>query len=355
MNPGRTVWVVVPEGLEDPGEPSGGNTYDRRLCRALADVGWSVRTSAVAGAWPYAGEAGCLALGTALGHLPDTAPVIVDGLIASLVPEVLVPASRRLRLVVLVHLPAGVGSGGNRPDPREGAVLSAAAAVITTSGWSRDWLLAAYGLDPERLHVAHPGVDLGPPAAGSGDGRNLLCVAAVTRQKGHDVLLAALARITDLTWRCVCVGALTRAPGFVSQVRRDVRDAGLHERVVLAGPRTGAELEAAYCRADVLLLASRVESYGMVVTEALARALPVLATDVGGIPEALGVARSGRRPGLLVPDGDVHALADTLRRWLSDGDLRRDLREAARQRRAELTGWSETADRVGRVLAEVGA
>jgi glycosyltransferase involved in cell wall biosynthesis len=193
------------------------------------------------------------------------------------------------------------------------------------------------------------------PAAGSGGGANFLCVASVTREKGHDVLLAALARITDLTWQCVFVGALTREPDFVAQFRRDVRTADLHERVVLAGPRAGGELDASYAGADVLLLASRAESYGMVVTEALARALPVLATDVGGIPEALGVGRAGRRPGLLVPVGDVSALADSLRRWLSDAELRRDLREAARQRRAELTGWSETGGRVGRVLAEVTA
>jgi len=355
VNPARTVHVVVPDDVEDPMRPSGGNTYDLRLCQALAAAGWSVRTSAVGGAWPLAGEAARRALDEALSALPDGCTVLVDGLVASAVPEVLVPASRRVRLVVLMHMPIGARAGRDGADEGECAVLFAAAAVVTTSGWSRRWLLTAYGLDPARVYVAHPGVDAAEPAVGSAGGGNLLCVGSVTPGKGHDVVVAALARITDLTWRCLCVGALTRAPDFVTELRRGVRSAGLDDRVVLTGPRTGRQLDASYAAADALVLASRHETYGMVVTEALARALPVLATDVGGVPEALGVISDGRRPGLLLPPGDVAALADSLTRWLCDVDLRLGLRAAARQRRAELTGWSETADRVARVLAEVAA
>jgi glycosyltransferase involved in cell wall biosynthesis len=340
--------------------PSGGNTYDRRLCQDLAAVGWSVRTRAVAGAWPWAGDAARRALEEALGAMPAGSLVLVDGLVASAVPEVLVPASRRLRLVVLMHMPIGCRDGRHgslEPESLEleCAVLSSAAAVVTTSGWSRRWLLEAYSLDPARVHVAHPGVDPAEPAVGSVRGGNLLCVGAVTPGKGHDVLLEALTRIADLTWRCLCVGALIRAPDFVADLRRGIHTAGLDDRFLLAGPRTGRELAASYAAADVLVLASRGETYGMVVTEALARGLPVLAPHVGGVPEALGVTPDGRRSGLLLPPGDVAALAGSLRRWLCDPALRDGLRDAARQRRAGLAGWSQTADRVARVLVEVTA
>lgn len=355
MNRARTVHVVVPEGIGDPLRPSGGNTYDRRLCQDLTAVGWSVRTRAVAGAWPWAGEAGRRALEEELGAIPAGSLVLVDGLVASAVPEVLVPASRRLRLVVLMHMPIGCRGGRDGSLERECAVLCSAAAVVTTSGWSRRWLLAAYSLDPARVHVARPGVDPAERAVGSGRGGNLLSVGAVTPGKGHDVLLAALTRIADLTWRCLCVGALTQAPDFVVELRRGIRTAGLDDRFLLTGPRTGRELEASYAEADTLVLASRSETYGMVVTEALARALPVLAPDVGGVPEALGVTPDGRRPGLLLPPGDVAALAGSLRRWLSEPALRHDLRDAARQRRSGLAGWSKTADRVAGVLVEVAA
>ena len=228
--------------------------------------------------------------------------------------------------------------------------------MVTTSCWSRRWLLEAYGLDPARVHVAQPGVDAAERAVGSDHGRNLLCVAAVTPGKGHDVLLAALARIADLAWRCVCVGALTRAPDFVADLQRGAHTAGLADRFVLTGPRTGRELEASYAAADVLVHASRGETYGMVVTEALARALPVLAPTCGRRPRgARRDPRTGDVRGMLLPPGDVDALAGALRSWLCDPALRRGLRDAARDRRAGLTGWSETADRVAGVLGEVAA
>ena len=90
----------------------------------------------------------------------------------------------------------------------------------------------------------------------------------------------------------------------------------------------------------------------MVVTEALARGLPVLATEVGGITEALGHGTTARRPGLLVPPGDPAALGAALRTWLGDAELRGRLRRAARERRASLRPWAATSSDVAGVLAE---
>ncbi len=355
MSPGRTVDLVVPEGIDDPLRPSGGNTYDRRLREELASVGWRVRTREVSGDWPWADVAPREALADALAAVPDGAVVVVDGLVASACPEVLLPATRRLRTVVLVHLPVGV-SADEVDREREAAVVRSAAAVMTTSGWTRRWLLDVYRLDPARVHVARPGVDLARPAVGSADGANLLCVGAVTLAKGHDALVDALAGLADRQWRCTCVGPLDRSPGFVERLRRAIRTAGLEDRVLLPGPRAGADLAAAYAAADVLVLASRTESYGMVVTEALACGLPVLTWNVGGLSEALGVTADGCRPGMLLPAGDVPALASALREWLDDAELRRRLRAAAAERRRTgLTGWPETAGRVARILELVAA
>ncbi|MFL6003562.1 MAG: glycosyltransferase family 4 protein [Nocardioides sp.] len=351
MSPERTLHAVVPEGIDDPTQPSGGNTYDRRLCRGLAALGWVVRTSPVAGEWPWAGAVARHQLGEALAAIPDGGLVLVDGLVASAMPEVVVPASSRLRLVVLLHTPIGVRDAGSR-EP-ESAVLGAAAAVVTTSEWTRGWVLEAYDVDPARIHVAHPGVDAASPTAGSDTGRNLLCVGAVTAWKGQDVLLAALAGLADLDWRCVCVGSLTKAPDFADDLFHEIKNAGLDDRFDLAGPRTGRELEASYAAADLLVLPSHGETYGMVVTEALARSLPVLATRGGGVPEALGALPDGRVPGLLVPPGDVDALAAALMRWLGEPTLRDELRQAADQRRTSLGGWPETARLVADALEGV--
>jgi glycosyltransferase involved in cell wall biosynthesis len=344
------VHFVVPEGIDDPGRPSGGNIYDRRVSDGLRALGWDVPEHAVPGCWPDPDAPSGAALAATLARIPDSAVVVVDGLIASAMPDVLVPAARRLRLVVLVHMPLGLATD---VCATERSVLSASAGVITTSQWTRDWVIDRYGLAPEGVHAAEPGVDTADPAPGSGSGKELLCVAAVAPHKGHDVLLSALAKIADVPWRCTCVGSLSRDPDFVEALRGQAHNDGIADRVRFVGARTGADLDAAYAAADLLVLASPAETYGMVVIEALARGVPALAVDVGGVPEALGRDRFGHRPGVLVPAGDAGAFAAALRDWLSDVDLRRHLRRAALDRRETLTGWSTTSDRIAGVLAQV--
>ncbi|MGR6320510.1 glycosyltransferase family 4 protein [Micromonospora soli] len=341
------VHVVLPGDIDDPASPSGGNGYDRRACRGLAALGWTVREHPVPGGWPRPGAGERDALAGLLAALPEHALVLLDGLVASTVPEVLTPHAGRLRLVVLVHLPLD--------DEVEARALATATAVVTTSEWTRRRLLDRCPLAPDRVSVAAPGVDPAPLAAGSPAGTRLLCVAAVTPVKGHDVLAAALAEVADLPWTCEWVGALTRDPGFVDRLRRQLADAGLTDRVRLPGPCTGRALDAAYAGADLLVLPSRRETYGMVVTEALARGLPVLGSDTGGLPDSLGHAPDGTRPGLLVPPGDPGALAGALRTWLTGPALRARLRHAARQRRDTLTDWTVTADRLAAALKEATA
>jgi glycosyltransferase involved in cell wall biosynthesis len=350
------VHVVVPDVIDDPARPSGGNVYDRHLCRGLTSLRWSVHEHAVPGFWPRPDAASLAALAGVLQRIPDDAVVLLDGLVASTAPEVLVAQARRLHLVVLVHMPLGHRSadgGAGDARTRERAVLSVAAAVVTTSAWTRRRLLELYPLPADRVHVAEPAVDAAGLATGTAAGGALLCVAAVTFDKGHDLLLDALATTTDLPWHCVCVGSLDRDPAFVESLRRRSLDGGLGDRLCFTGPRTGADLDRSYAAADLMVLASRAETYGMVVTEALARGLPVVAAEVGGLPEALGHGTDGTRPGLLVPPDDPAALAAALRAWFGDGELRGRLRRAARDRRESLSGWSTTASAVAGVLAGV--
>jgi glycosyltransferase involved in cell wall biosynthesis len=257
-------------------------------------------------------------------------------------------------LVVLVHMPLG-----HRPadDGRheiaavhECAVLSAATAVVTTSAWTRRRLLELYPLSTDRVHVAAPGVDVAELTSGTASGGALLCIGAVTFDKGHDVLLDALETVSDLAWHCECVGSLEREPGFVERLRRRSLNGGLRGRVGFPGPRTGIDVDRSYAAADLLVLPSRAETYGMVVTEALARGLPVVAADVGGVTEALGHGADGSRPGLLVAPDDPAALSGALRGWLVDAELRGRMRRAAYERRESLSRWSTTASVVAGVL-----
>jgi glycosyltransferase involved in cell wall biosynthesis len=349
------VHVVVPDGIDDPARPSGGNAYDRQICRSLAEIGWPVHVHAVPGAWPRPDAAAYAALASVVQGIPDGSLALLDGLVASTAPEVLVPQANRMRLVALVHMPLGQGTADDETRTRERDVLSAAASVVTTSAWSRRTLLELYSLPDDRVHVAEPGVDAAPLSPGTTTGGALLCVAAVIPGKGHDVLLDALATMMDLSWDCQCVGSIERDPAFAEKLRRRVLDVELGDRVRFVGPRIGADLDRSYASADLLVLPSHAEAYGMVVTEALARGLPVIAADVGGVAEALGHGTGGIRPGLLVPTGDPAALAAALRAWLGDAGVRHTWRRAARERRGSLSRWSTTTSILASVLAEAAA
>ncbi|GIJ20793.1 glycosyl transferase [Micromonospora lutea] len=342
-----SLHVILPGDIDDPASPSGGNGYDRRICAGLAAAGWSVREHAVPGDWPRPAPVARAALARVLAGLPDGALVLVDGLVASVVPDELAAHSGRLRLVALVHLP--------RDDDAEAGALAAVTAVVATSSWTRDALLRRYALPAERVHVAPPGVDPAAPASGSGTGSALLCVAAVARHKGHDVLVEALSAVTDRPWRLTCVGPLHREPEFVDRLRERITAGRLGDRIRLTGPLAGDQLDAAYAAADLLVHPSRGETYGMVVTEALARGVPVLASAVGGLPDTLGRTAAGDRPGLLVPPEDPAALATALRRWLDDAALREQLRHAALRRRDTLADWNSTVAQITTALKEASA
>ncbi|GGY85635.1 glycosyl transferase [Streptomyces olivaceoviridis] len=354
----RSVHFVMPGGVDDPAAPSGGNAYDRRVCLDLPGFGWQVTRHAVPGTWPRPDAAAREALARTLRSLPDDSVVLLDGLVACGVPETVVPEGRRLRLAVLVHLPLGDETGLDPAvaadlDARERTVLRAVPAVIATSDWAVRRLVSHHGLAPDRVHVAAPGADIAPLAPGTDGVSRLLCVAAVTPRKGQHRLVEALAAVRDLPWTCECVGGLGHDPGYVARLRELIARYGLTDRLHLTGPRSGAVLDASYAAADLMVLTSYAETYGMAVTEALARGIPVLATDVGGLPEAVGRAPDGGVPGILVPPEDPAALAAELRGWFGEPDVRRRLKAAARGRRAALDGWATTARSLAAVLGRL--
>ncbi|GFH36397.1 glycosyltransferase family 4 protein [Streptomyces pacificus] len=399
----RAVRFVMPGGVDDPTSPSGGNIYDRRMCRELPRIGWQVHEHAVAGAWPRPGAGPRSELARGLRESADGSLVLLDGLVACGVPDVVVPEADRLRLAVLVHLPLGDETGlapavAAELDAAERTTLRAAAVVVAPGEWAARRLVEHHGLDPRRVHAAAPGADPaplapgtatgapalpGPGAARNGPARNgdtrksdmrksdmrksearsgaardgsaprLLCVASVTPRKGQHLLIEALASLAGLPWTCELVGGTGHAPAYAARLRELIGEHGLGERVHLAGPRSGPALNASYAAADLLVLASHTETYGMVATEALARGVPVVATAAGGLPEAVGRAPDGSVPGTLVPPGDPAALAAALRRWLTEPGERHRSKTAARRRRTALAGWETTSRNLARALEQL--
>ncbi|GAA4772735.1 glycosyltransferase family 4 protein [Actinomycetospora chlora] len=329
--------------VADPALVSGGDVYDARVIAGLRADGWTVHDAQVPGSWPRPDAAARRALGDVLGA--GDGPVLLDGLVACGVPDVVVPHARRRPVAVLVHLPLGQ----EQPDLEEAerAVLHAAGAVLATSPWAARRLRERHGLTG--VTVAVPGVDPAPPAVGTDGAHRLLCLGAVSPTKGQDLLVAALAQLRGHPWTCDLVGPTGRAPAFVDDLRAAIAAHDLTDRIRIHGPRTGVDLEGIRRHADLLVVPSRVETYGMVVSEALARGTPVLASDVGGLPETVGTA------GVLTPAENVPALVAALHRWFAEPAHRAGLQHSAGSSRCRLASWTQTSRRVQQVLADLSA
>jgi glycosyltransferase involved in cell wall biosynthesis len=343
---------MVPGPLD---QLTGGYVYDGHMVEGLRELGWQVEAHALAGRFPDADALGRDALGSALASLPDAARVVIDGLAMGGLPATVEAHADRLRIVSLVHHPLAEETGLSEPEQRyfresERLALACCAGVIVSSAFTAR-VLEDYGVPTERVRVVVPGTDPARQASGPAPGEPpvLLCVASVTPRKGHDVLVAALARVRDLPWRCVCVGALDRDHAHADAVLRQVADAGLADRIDFVGERTGASLDETYHRASLFVLASHYEGYGMALAEALARGLPVVSTTGGAIPYTVPAAA-----GILVEPGDDAAFADGLRALLAqDGRARAERAAAARRHAAALPDWQASVRAFGAAVDEL--
>jgi glycosyltransferase involved in cell wall biosynthesis len=332
------VHLLLPGPLE---QRTGGYIYDRRIVLGLRALGREVVVHELSGRFPLVDEAARRSTRDALAALPPGGLPLIDGLAFAAAAALLERLPRPF--VALVHHPLALETGlsadeGDALAAAERRVLAAAARVIVTSpGTSAD--LAAYDVDPARIGVVLPGTEPAPLARGSGGNEvALLCVASLTARKGHLVLLEALASVADLPWRLTCIGSPERDPATARAIMAAIEIHGLGSRVELVGEQSEAALQPYYDRADLFVLASHHEGYGMVLAEALARGLPIVATSAGAIPGTVPADA-----GLLVPPGDPQALAVALRRAIADPALRERLATGARAARAGLPNWQDAA------------
>jgi glycosyltransferase involved in cell wall biosynthesis len=342
----RCLEFIIPGDLQ---AATGGYVYDRRMIAGLRELGWQVRIHTLDASFPQP-TAGALDHAQAiLARLPDEALVLVDGLALGAMPHIVHLHAKRLRLLALIHHPLAAESGLAPRQARalahsEQLALQAMRHVLVTSRATQRALLA-YGVDPGRVSVVEPGTDAAPLAPRRrGNSLNLLCVATLTPRKGHDLLFEALSPLSP-HWRLTCVGSLTRSPATVASLRQQLRQLGLERQVELPGEVDGSALAQLYAQADLFILATRFEGYGMAVAEALAHGLPVISTQVGAIPELVG-----SQAGLLVAAEDVGMLRAALARVLSEPDLLACLNMGAEAVRGTLPRWPDSCAAMSRVL-----
>jgi glycosyltransferase involved in cell wall biosynthesis len=336
----------------DLATPTGGYAYARHMLALLPGQGLTVRHISLPASFPHPTEADLTETERLLRVTPHGAVLLVDGLAFGAMPADLVRGLGR-PIVALVHHPLAFETGLS-PDRQtelfesERGALAEARWVIATSATIARLLASDYDVPGNRIAIAEPGTEPAARASGTGSPVELLAVGAVSPRKGYDVLVAALRGLTELDWRLIIAGALDRAPNAAAALRSAIAGAGLSDRIALAGAVDDAELARLYDKADVFVSTSLFEGHGMVLTEAMARGLPLVASTGGAALETVpdGV-------GLKVPPGDVHSLREALRTMIADPALRRACAEKSWAAGQALPRWSGTAAQVAGVLKAV--
>lgn len=333
--------------------PTGGYAYDRRVLALLPGNGVGVRYLKVPGSYPAPSEADLAATQAVLAGIDAGTPVLVDGLALGAIPVACL-GGVRAPIVALCHHPLAL-EAGLAPERAaylhacEQAALARARHVVVTSPSTARLLTSDFGVSADRITVAEPGTDRAERALGSGRPElQLLAVGSIVPRKGYDVLVTALAHLADLPWRLVITGADDRSPETTRKIRDAIAASGLADRIDLRGAADVATLERLYAEADVFVMPSLFEGYGMVLGEAMARGLPIVCTTGGAAAETVPDDAA-----LKVPPGDPAALAGALRTVLTDTQKRARMADASWAGSEGLPRWADTARIIADVLRKV--
>lgn len=329
----------------DLATPTGGYAYDRHVMAELPARGIAVRHVALPGSFPDPSEDDLAATGLILAALPAASVLVIDGLAYGAMPAPLI-ARIRQPIVALVHHPLGLETGlaPARKDAllaSEGQALGHAAAVVATSRFTARLLVDLMGIDPNRITVAEPGIEPALRARGSGPVPSILSVGAISPRKAYGDLVAALAALRDRPWQATIVGSLDRAPTEAERLRRLIAQSELDGRIMLAGAVDAATLARHYDAADLFVLSSRFEGYGMVLAEAMVRGIAIVTTRVGAAAESVPDDAA-----LKIAPGDADALAGAIATLLDNPAKRAALADGAWQRGQALPRWCDTAARI---------
>ncbi|MEM7056599.1 MAG: glycosyltransferase family 4 protein [Pseudomonadota bacterium] len=328
---------------------SGGYAYARRLLREGPGIGLDLEVQVLPDGFPHPDYRALADAGVVLSRLPTDQVLLIDGLAYGAFSDQVL-AQIQSPVVALCHHPLSCETGLSeyRADEllkSERMALARADHVITTSHATAEILTRIYGVAGARLTVAQPGTDPADRAAGSGGPDcHILSVGSITPRKGHDKLVAALAGLRDLDWRLTIAG---HAPEQEQLANLDklISRLGLSERISLAGGMTEEELNAAYNSADLFVLASEYEGFGMAFTEAMARGLPVVGLPSDAVEEATQGAA------LLV---DAQDLEGILRALIEVPSERQELAQKCWIVGQTMMRWPQTAAIVASVIRQVG-
>jgi len=336
----RQLVFIVPGDINTR---TGGYRYDKRMIDELRARGWLVTLLSLDGDFPFPSAQQLDKADSKLCELEDSACVLIDGLAYSVMPQQLARHEKRLKFIALIHHPLALetdltSTQSDLLQRLETQSLAFAQHVITTSE-STAQALSEYRVPSSEISFVCPGVDAAPIAYGSNTATlNLLCVATLTPRKGHAVLIDALKLLTQKSWHLYCAGSLERDRKTSDQLVVQRSASGLSTRITFLGELDDNELSRHYQQADLFVLPSFHEGYGMVLDEAISHGLPIIASDAGAIRQTVPPGA-----GLLVPPGSPNALAEALSLFMDDKTVRAQLRKHALAARMTQRSWKQAA------------
>jgi glycosyltransferase involved in cell wall biosynthesis len=329
--------------------PTGGYRYDREVLARLAAHGVAARHLQLEGSYPTPSTHDLTRTKAQLAACPPRDILLIDGLALGAMQPAMI-ADLPHHVIALVHHPLGLEAGLSDEQAtslllNEKAVLACVRHVIVTSPATKRILLNDFGLADRKITIAEPGTARAPRARGVGKPMQILAVGAVSTRKAYDQLVTALAALPDLDWRLTIAGSLTLQADTTAALRDTVDRSGVSERIVLTGALDDSHLAALYAKADLFAMSSLFEGYGMALTEALARGLPIVASSGGAAADTLPELAA-----IKVQPGDITGLTAALRRVMSDDAMRRRMGDAAWAAAALLPSWDDTAREIADVI-----
>lgn len=330
---------------------TGGYAYDRQLGAELQLLGHKIKHLPLSNQFPLPDAQALADAEARFAALPDQSIVIADGLAYGVMDTIAERHSARLHIIALCHHPLMLEAGLSAPQTQqlfysEQRALNAAKEVIVTSAMTGKTLVEQFSIPAAKITVALPGTDRQSFAPCIGNPPVLLTLATLTRRKAHDVLIDALAQIKHLQWTARFVGGLEFDPQWVALLKNKVLAHGLEQRILFIG--TVADSASEYISADIFVLPSLFEGYGMAFAEALAFGLPIVAARAGAVPDVVPATA-----GILVAPNNPTALADALQHLLTDVGLRQQLQAGAQAAAKTLPSWVDTAAAVAHLINEI--
>jgi len=277
--------------------------------------------------------------------------------------ELDLPLAATFHTLARVKADAGIADDPAERSAVEAELLRCADALVVATADEGAGLCAGTDADPGRIEVVPPGVDHtlfspGDPRTARGhlglptDRPVLLFVGRIQPLKGVDVAVRALAAVRDPATELVVVGGPSGAdgPAEVARLHRLAEELGVAARVRWVPPVRHERLADWYRAADVCLVPSRTESFGLVALEAAACGTPVVAADVGGLRTLVDHGRTG----FLVEGRDPDDYAALVQRLLDDEALAAAMGASAATRAGRYT-WSIAAARLRRLYSDLTA